>query len=323
MRESPTDRPPPNRGHTLHLEPTRARERIGAPGQRRILAQSARAIARSRELEARVKRLEARFRTSKGRVGETADAALVTLAARRSAHALTHRDLVAAVSYDLRTPLQAILGYAELLVAGASGEFTETREFARRIVVSGLSLAQVVENLIELSAAQLGPVPLDIRPFDVQRLMADVVRLADPLARHKGIVLRADLVPFEMTSDRRRVRQVATNLVEHAIGRTDSGEVVVRLAAAGAAGRTTAAITVRDSGPAIDAADVSDAFASFPAGPTPVPSPGEDPGLALSTVRHLARLLGGEVRTEAGPSGGNTITVELPRVAPATEALAG
>ena len=164
------------------------------------------------------------------------------------ASALAHDDLVATVSHEMRTRLQAILGYAELLVHDATRDFTETqREFARRIVVSGLSLAQVVENLIQLSAAQLTRMHLDIRSFDLTRLIADVVRLAEPLARHKGIVLRADLVPLEMTSDMRCLRQIVTNLVEDAIKRTERGEVVVSLSAGAARGHTLLRIVVRDS----------------------------------------------------------------------------
>jgi two-component system sensor histidine kinase EvgS len=322
MHEPSADQPPQKRIRALRVESMRTRVRIGAPGGR-ILAQSARAIAQSRELEVRVRQLEAQFRTSEGRVVKLADATLATLATLRSAHALAQNDLVAAVSYDLRTPLQAILGYAELMAAGATRELAETREFARRIVISSLSLAHVVENLIQLSAAQLGRMQLDIGSFDLKRLIADVVRLADPLARHKGITLRTDLVPLAMTSDRRRIRQIVTNLVENAITRTETGEVVVGLAAAEAPDHTTARITVRDSGPAIDASDLSDALASFREGRQPVTSSKQDAGLALSTVSHLTRLLGGEVRVEAEPGGGSTFTVQLPRVAPATESLAG
>ena len=322
MHASSADTQPPKRGHALRVEPVRTRLKIGAPGGR-ILAQSARAIAQSRALEVRVRQLGVQFGTSEGRVVNLTDATLATLATLRSANALAQSDLVAAVSYDLRTPLQAILGYAELLAEGATGELAETREFARRIVISSLSLAHIVENLIQLSAAQLGRTRLDIGSFDLRRLIADVVRLADPLARHKAIVLRADLVPLEMTGDRHRIRQILTNLVENAITRTASGEVVVSLAAAGAPDQTTVVITVRDSGRAIDSADVSDAFASFQDGREPVTASKQDAGLALSTVWHLTRLLGGEVRAKAEPDGGNTFTVELPRVAPAAESLAG
>jgi signal transduction histidine kinase len=321
MHESSGNQRPQTRGHTLRVEPTRTRAQVGAP-ERRILAQSARAIAQSRELEVRVRRLAAQYRTSEGRVVTLTDASLATLAAMRSGYALASSDLVAAVAYDLRTPLQAILGYAELMAEGATREFTETREFARRIVISGLSLAHVVENLIQLSAAQSGRMQLDVGSFDLKRLISDIMRLADPLARHKGIMLRADLVPLEVTTDRRRLRQIVTNLIGNAITRTASGEVVVSVAAAEAPGRTTVRITVRDSGDAIDSAVVSDAFASFREG-QPVTASKQDAGLALSTVWHLTRLLGGEVHAEFEPGGGTTFTVELPRVAPAAASCAG
>src|SRR5215204_4049576 len=343
------DQPPPNRGRALRAEPMHRRVEVGGPA-RRILAQSARAIAQSRKLEVRVRELKAHLRASNGRAVTIADAALATLAAARGTRsrqpslrlveratrgaetasrrateearaeadvsALVRSDLVAAVSHEMRTPLQAILGYAELLTECATGSFAETREFARRIVISSLSLTQVVENLIQLSAAQLGRIQLDIRSFDVRRLISDVLRLANPLARHKKIGLRADLVPLEMTSDMRRLRQIVANLVENAIKRTESGEVVVSLAADEASDRSTVRITVRDSGRGIDEADLPHVFEPFWQGREPVPVAMHDTGLNLSTVRHLTRLLGGEVRAETAPFRGSTFTVELPRVAP-------
>ena len=324
----------PNHGRAVRPEAMHRRVEVGWPA-RRILAQSARAIAQSRTLELRVRQLEARFRTSEGRVVKIADAALATLAARRDTHtrgsqlnlgehaALAQADLVAAVTHEMRTPLQAILGYAQLLTEGATGSFAETREFARRIVISSLSLAQVVENLIQLSAARLGRVQLDIGSFDAQRLIADVVRFADPLARHKRIVLRTDLVPLEMTSDMRRLRQIVANLVENAIRRTESGEVVVRLSAGVAADCATVTIMVCDSGPGFDAPDLPNVFEPFRHGIQPVQASMHDTGLGLSTVRQLTRLLGGEARAVEAPDGGCAYIVELPRVAPATESAAG
>ena len=322
----------PMRDRAVRAEPVRRRVEVGEPA-RRILAQSARAIAQSRTLELRVRQLEARFRTSEGRVVEIADAALATLTTRRDTRtrgsqldlgehaALAQADLVAAVTHEMRTPLQAILGYAQLLSEGVTGSLAETREFARRIVISSLSLAQVVENLIQLSAVRLGRIQLDIGSFDAQRLIADVVRFADPLARHKGIVLRTELVPLEMTSDARRLRQIVANLVENAIRRTESGEV--RLSAGVAADYTTVTIMVCDSGPGIDAADLPHVFEPFRHGTQPVQASMHDTGLGLSTVRQLTRLLGGEARAVDASDGGCAFVVELPRVAPAAHSVAG
>ena len=264
------------------------------------------------------------------------DARTAEAAARRAAEAgrtvaeaaaRAQGDFVAVVSHELRTPLQAILGYSELLADGVTGELNATQEeFARRIALGSLSLLQIVENLLGFSAAQLGQQRLDVGTFDLGALIAEVVTLAEPLARHRAVVLRTDVSPILMTSDARRVRQIVTNLVGNAIKFTEHGEVVVSAStgaviAIGDASRAPARVRigVRDTGTGIDPSDLPHLFEPFWQASRTALTQTHGTGLGLSIVRQLARLLGGDVQVASTPGSGSTFTVELPLVAPGGE----
>ena len=265
------------------------------------------------------------------------DARAAEAAARRAAEeartvaeavARAQGDFVAVVSHELRTPLQAILGYAELLADGLTGELLpQQREFARRIGSSSLSLLQIVENLLDFSAAQIGQQRANVQPFDLRELVVDVIALAEPLAARKAIVLRAEVAAISMTSDPRRIRQILTNLVGNAIKFTERGEVVVT-AAVGASSAPEGVehqvpqvrIVVRDTGTGIGAADLPRLFEPFWQGPRSPTAGVGGTGLGLSIVRQLARLLGGDVRVESTLGVGSSFTVTLPLVLPTHEA---
>ena len=269
------------------------------------------------------------------------DARLAEVAARRTAEdartvaesaARVQGDYIAVVSHELRTPLQAIQGYAELLADGITGPLTkQQREFAQRIGASSLALLQIVENLLGFSAAQIGRQRVDVEPFDLRRVAADVIELARPLAARKRLSLRAELPPIEMHSDLHKLQQILTNLVGNAIKFTEQGEVVLSAetmpSAPEAASHTPhvtaptparVRIAVRDTGRGIAASDLANLFEPFWQGPRVGSAAGT--GLGLSIVRDLARLLGGDVQVESALGAGSTFTVNLPLVAPADEA---
>ena len=260
------------------------------------------------------------------------DARTAETAARRAAEearivaeagARAQGDFVAVVSHELRTPLQAILGYAELMSDGVTGELTpQQQDFTRRIAAGSLSLLQIVENLLDFSAAQIGRQRTDVESFALRELVADVVAFAEPLAARKRLVVRADVPAITMTSDPRRIRQILTNLVGNAIKFTERGEVVVAASVAAPTARGGAAtlpaqvrIAVRDTGAGIAAADLANLFEPFWQGRHAGATSMNGTGLGLSIVRQLAQLLGGDVQVESVVGAGSTFVVTLPLVA--------
>ena len=175
-----------------------------------------------------------------------------------------------------------------------------------------------MENLLGFSAAQIGRHRVCVEPFDLRRVAEDVVELARPLAARKRLALRVELSSITMRSDARKVQQILTNLVGNAIKFTEQGEVVLSAAvtAPHEPGGTMPAparvrMAVRDTGPGIDASDLSHLFEPFWQGTRAGSAAGT--GLGLSIVRDLARLLGGDVQVESARGVGSTFTVNLPR----------
>jgi signal transduction histidine kinase len=241
------------------------------------------------------------------------------------ATARTQGNYIAVVSHELRTPLQAILGYAELLSQGVTGELTaQQQQFAERIAMGSLSLLQIVENLLGFSAAQIGRQRVTVEEFDLDRLAADVIALAQPLAARKGLTLRAEPSTIVMRSDPRMLYQILTNLVGNAIKFTDHGDVVLSASlpapstpAAAASSPARVHITVRDTGAGIGTEDLPQLFEPFWQGRRAGSASGT--GLGLSIVRQLAQVLCGDVEVESAPGKGSSFTVSLPLVSPADD----
>jgi signal transduction histidine kinase len=224
--------------------------------------------------------------------------------------------LIRGFSHDLKNPLGAADGYADLLEQGIMGQLTPAQLDAltpiRRLLRSAV---QVIEDLVELSRAEVGK--LEIRPQSID--LADVLReLAHEYtagAEGKGLSLEVDVanpLPIIRT-DRARVRQVLGNLVSNAIKYTPAGRITI---AAEAAVRTDGppsgrclAIHVRDTGPGIPEKDHETVFGEFTRLDRETVSCS---GLGLAISRRIARLMKGDVTLVSRPGEGSTFTLWLP-----------
>ena len=161
---------------------------------------------------------------------------------------------LAAVSHELRSPLNAILGFADILMAEVDGPLSaEAREEVEQILGSGKHLLELINDILELSALESGQLKLARTCVDLGALAGEVVREAEGLVGSRQVDVRIEDgepgAPVLACADPKRVRQVLTNLVGNAIKFTQAGEVVV---AASREGRF-ACVVVRDTGPGISA----------------------------------------------------------------------
>jgi len=206
------------------------------------------------------------------------------------------------VSHELRTPLTSIRGYAEAL----EEEAITPAEAARVIETEAGRLERLVADLLEL--ARVGRADFMVRHEPVD--LADVVRHAVdrhlPQARELGVELAASSAPNGswVQGDEDRILQAVSNLVENALRLTPTGGWVVLSAQPGE-------ITVRDSGPGLEAEDIPRAFERFYLhgryrSERPVGS-----GLGLAIVRELVSAMGGSVEAAIPPAGGAQFTIRL------------
>jgi PAS domain S-box-containing protein len=217
---------------------------------------------------------------------------------------------LAVVSHELRTPLTAILGWARLLTGGMLDEASTTR--AHQVIERNTKLlAQLIDDLLDVSRIVTGKLELQMGPVDLVAVIESAIEAVQGLADAKSIGLKAVLDPSAglVTGDPGRLQQVVWNLLANAIKFTPSpGRVDLRLEHAGSHTR----LTVRDTGQGISRDLLSHVFDRFLQDERARRHGGL--GLGLAIVRHIVELHAGTVHAVSDGEGrGATFVVELPR----------
>ena len=256
------------------------------------------------------------------------------LGQRELQRANTSRErLMRGIGHDLRNPLNAIDGHAQLLEDGIKGELSPGQhDSVVRIRRAVRTLLTLVDDLVELSRAEAGQLRLSIQPVDMKQLVFDTAAEHHAAAESRGhrlSVAVADDVSVVHT-DPHRVSQVLGNLVSNAIKYTPpGGEILLRADTRPAhlPGRDEEggwlAIDVMDSGSGIPPHRMEEIFGEFTRLDHGSPQPGA--GLGLAIARRIARLLGGDVVVANGEKQGAVFTLVLPpdRSSPLTGVSAG
>lgn len=225
---------------------------------------------------------------------------------------------IASMSHELRTPLNSIIGFTGIILQGMAGEVNaEQRNQLTMVKESGAHLLSLVNDIIDISKIEAGNVEVSIEPFDLIKVVNEVVDSVSVALRTKGIALTV-VAPNEMSieSDRRRVRQILINLVGNAIKFTDHGGVQITVCATPEPGGIE--IAVRDTGIGIAKEDMGKLFTAF----TQIVTEGrpkEGSGLGLYLSHKIAALLGGCISVQSELGVGSTFTVWLPSKARTTQ----
>ncbi len=217
------------------------------------------------------------------------------------------------VSHDIRTPLNAILGYSELLQYGVKNS-AERDEALESIRASGTTLLQLVNDVLDLAKMDSGKMKLLLEPVRLTQLMDEVFASFRMVAAEKGIELvnRTEGVPT-LLLDGHRFRQILFNLVGNAVKFTERGSVTVAAAYAG----TNLEVSVSDTGCGI-APDmltrILDPFVQVE-DPSHSADRAGGTGLGLSICRSLVEVMGGELVVESELGKGSTFRTRIPGVA--------
>ena len=240
---------------------------------------------------------------------------------------------LATMSHEFRTPLNAQLGYLQLLELGIAGPMSETQQqYLRRLRASSDHLLGLVNDVLDLAKVEAGQLTVEQAVAFAERAVEGAVALVLPQAEAKGVAMvdkGAGAPCVSYLGDTHRVRQILLNLLSNAVKFTAPGGSVEIACSASLDGpppaadgereggdtdgvASWAAISVRDTGIGIAPRDLESVFAPFhqvDGGHTRAEG---GTGLGLAISRRLARLMGGDLMVESSAGQGSTFTLWLP-----------
>ena len=232
--------------------------------------------------------------------------------ARSAAAWAAHRDLVAAVSHDLRTPLASLQVLAEAVDDDVVDEATR-RRYLTQMSIQIRSLGSLVDDLFELSRLEAGEVEWSMQQVRLDELVGETVDAMEPQAGAKGVAVRAR-VPAELAPARanpEKVQRVLFNLMQNAIRHTPpDGSVTVAAESNG----SNVEIEVADSGSGVAAEDRERVFEPFYRGGEEAARTRSGAGLGLTICRAIVEAHGGRIWL-ADSASGTRVRFSLPAAA--------
>jgi len=216
-------------------------------------------------------------------------------------------EFVEHVSYQLRTPLTTIGGYADLLAHGFAGDLNDRqKEHIGSIQSASEQLAKLIDDILDIAAIDAGQLELDVDEVDLKTVAREAAELVASRAEHAGVKLTvdADSRLEAVEADARRIKQVVYNLLTNALDHVEEGgrvEIGVEME------EGEARLWVADDGVGIAPEQQARVFDRFEAGQ------GGGAGLGLALVNDIVRLHGGWVQLESAPGEGARVTCHLPR----------
>lgn len=219
-------------------------------------------------------------------------------------------DFVSHVSYQLRTPLNTIIGFSTMLDKAMLSEplTGKQNEYVGSVLEAGNQLLRLIDDILDLATIDAGRLTLDLSEVDIARALEAAVSLAVKRAQEAKLALELIIEPAagRIVADERRVKQIVFNLISNAIAFTPAGgHITVGAVRSG----EDVAIYVRDTGHGIAPRVQPTVFDRFQ-------SRGSEgrrgAGLGLSLVKSLVELHGGWVELQSKPGEGTTVTCHLP-----------
>lgn len=227
----------------------------------------------------------------------------------------TKMAFLASMSHEVRTPLNAIIGFAEILRLELHGEIKgeKNREYLDIIRTSGEHLLTVINDILNISKLDAGKMEVFAEAMDPVEVISESVRIIETSARERSIRLITELESGVIVSDERIIRQILINILSNAIKFTASGgQVSVRSEIADDGYR----ITISDTGIGMSKGEIDVALAPFGQVKNKNQTTSVGTGLGLPLVNRFITLIGGEMTIRSAPGHGTSVRLDLPKAPP-------
>lgn len=236
--------------------------------------------------------------------------------AAAQAEARAAADLLADLSHEMRTPLNAVIGFSGAMKAEVFGPLGHARyaEYAEHIRASGAHLLDLVNSILDLSRIEAERFDIRRESVNVGSLALECVGIVRLAAEDAGLRLIVDIedgMP-ESWLDARAVRQILLNLLSNAVKFTSDGDIRLTARCDG----KTISVTVKDTGVGMSADELARLGARFTAAQGAGVRGAKGAGLGLALAFALARLMDGTLAIDSAPGEGVTARLSIPVVAP-------
>ena len=226
-------------------------------------------------------------------------------------------EFLANVSHEIKTPMNAILGFSEWLLDNT--EDSLHREYLNTILISGKKLLAVITDILDLSKIESGKIDIDLQPMKCSKVLNDIKLVFQSQIEKKELSFSYKIdksVPEVIYMDELRFYQVIFNLVSNAIKFTSKGYVRVTTFASPSniENEISLIINVEDTGIGIDKEQQSQIFESFTQQSGQSNRNYEGTGLGLAIIKGLLQKLNGSVSVKSVPGKGSTFTIHLNNV---------
>jgi PAS domain S-box-containing protein len=223
---------------------------------------------------------------------------------------LAKSEFLSSMSHELRSPLNAILGFAQLMESGSPKPTPTQKSSIDQILTAGWYLLDLINEILDLSRIESGKPSLSPEPMAIADVMRECQAMIEPQAAKSGILVKfPDFdVPYFVHADRTRIKQVLINLLSNAIKyNRPQGSVDVTCAASGA---DRMRISVRDTGEGLPPAKLAHLFQPFNRLGQETGTE-EGTGIGLVVSKRLIELMGGAIGVESTVGVGSVFWIEL------------
>ena len=235
---------------------------------------------------------------------------------------LAKSEFLSSMSHELRSPLNAILGFSQLMESDSPPPTPAQKESIAQILQAGWHLLKLINEILDLAKVESGQMPLSEEPVSLAEVMLECQGMIEPQAQQRGIklIFPSFDIPYFVSADRTRLKQILINLLSNAIKyNREQGTVEVNCAEH-APGRIR--VSVRDSGAGLSPEQLAQLFQPF--NRLGQEAGGEEgTGIGLVVARRLVELMGGVIGVESTVGVGSVFWFELIPVAGPQLAMEG